>query len=100
MKQELFATVDILCDGGIFAALSYFLLHKNGRYGVQVVLCRGGKYEESSAYDLTDSRTTALALLELLRRNTVTPCTLGDVLSDRQEKNAKKDRHLGESLVK
>lgn len=100
MKQEPFATAGILCDGGYLADLHYFLLRKNDRYGVKIVLRRDGGCEEARADGLTDSHAAVLALLDLLRRNTVTPCTLGDILSDWQEKNVKKDRHWGETLVK
>lgn len=90
MIQQPYATESIVCDGGSSADLTYLLLRQNSRYGVRIVLRRNGRSEDASAYGLTASHTTALGLLELLRRNTVTPCALDDVLSELQEEIAKK----------
>ena len=67
---------------GLSHCLEYQLLVEEGepcRYGV-AVLDRDG--ESVRVRDLTTRRERAEQVLELLRRNLVTPVTLGDVVED------------------
>ncbi|MBQ7500944.1 MAG: hypothetical protein IJT91_08625 [Clostridia bacterium] len=52
-------------------------------YSVLILEYTGGECEDSSfAFDITDEKEKAFELFELLVNETVTPCTLNDVLED------------------
>ena len=51
-------------------------------YSVTVSSTKDSCSHEKTAYDITRNRVRALSLFDLLVRNTVTPCTILDVLED------------------
>ncbi len=51
-------------------------------YSVTVSIRKGSYVEEQTAYDVSRKKEKAVEIFELLYRNTVTPCTLIDVLTD------------------
>ncbi|MDR3552248.1 MAG: DUF6514 family protein [Clostridia bacterium] len=52
-------------------------------FGIRAELVSGGSVIDSSEVrDITPSRNKATVLMDLLAKNTVTPCTLKDVIED------------------
>lgn len=80
------ATRCVRCENGEDAALLYRLVAEETegltRYGAEIVMRRGGKTERAAVRDVTASYPRILRLLGLLSANTVTPCTLRDVVED------------------
>ncbi|MDR0890487.1 MAG: DUF6514 family protein [Oscillospiraceae bacterium] len=71
--RKFYAEATILCDSGEPAALRYYLLFRRG-YGVRIVMRRKGDVQRAQLRCC--SKSESLALLAVLHRNTVTPCTL------------------------
>lgn len=87
MEQKNFTVyVDGKTCRGEVLHLRYTLLkaprESGARYGVEVFAQGDGFCQTARAEDLTSSREKALALLELLKRNAVTPVALADVVQD------------------
>ncbi len=89
-SRQLIETAEVWCDNGQTAALQYFLLREEDgvcpSYGAEIVLQRGAERESASVRDVTTSQPRGRQLLRLLRRNTVTPCTLWEVLEEALDK--------------
>lgn len=51
-------------------------------YSLYVTLALDSYYESDFVFDIARSREASVGLMELLSRNTVTPCTLREVLSE------------------
>ena len=82
MNEVLYAEESYIDLNGLSHCLEYQLLVEPGqpcRYGV-AILDRGG--DSARVRDLTTRRERAEQVLELLRRNLVTPVTLKDVVAD------------------
>jgi len=68
--------------------ITYSLFERRGEgefgtvFSVTVSIEKGGVREEKTAFDITRRKNKACGIFELLVRNTVTPCTLCEVLSD------------------
>lgn len=69
---EISYTLTEMCGEGVFATV----------FSVTVSVKKGTYSDEASAWDITRDRVRAEELFDLLVRNTVTPCTLRDILSD------------------
>ena len=86
MTTRNFARRRIRCENGEDAALLYRILveTKDGiaRYGAEIVMRRGGRTERAAVRDVTASCGRIRDFLALLSRNTVTPCTLREVVED------------------
>lgn len=97
VKKNLFGVVDLKpklkCEQAVL--VEYYITEEEGDdegydkrkpYGIEVVKKQkvdGVVYREvKSVKAITDDRQQAENLLEILRRNTVTPITVGDVLED------------------
>lgn len=81
-----YALRSIRCENGEDAALLYRIIAEEAdgttRYGAQIVMRRGGETERVTVRDVTASCRRIRELLTLLSENTVTPCTLRDVVED------------------
>ena len=86
MTKRNFARRRVRCENGEDAALLYRILEEREdgitRYGAEIFLRRGGKTERAAVRDVTSSCRAIRGLLTLLSENTVTPCTLRDVVED------------------
>lgn len=51
-------------------------------YSVSVSIRKDSYFDEKTAYDITRIRQKALWIFDMLWKNTVTPCTLTDVLEE------------------
>lgn len=67
-------------EDGTQMRLSYYLLQDKNDYGIAVEL--EGEHEEAAISHISVSRQWTKELLACLSRNTVTPCTLREVVSD------------------
>lgn len=76
----------VRCENGEDAALLYRIISEEGdgtaRYGAEIVMRRGRQTERAAVRDVTASYQSIRALVALLSDNTVTPCTLRDVVED------------------
>lgn len=73
-------------ENGSAAQLLYFLLSEKlegcTTYGAEIILHRDGQRESAVMRNLTTSQRRMDELLQLLCRNTVTPCTLRQTLAE------------------
>ncbi len=67
-------------EDGTQMRLSYYLLQDENGYGIAVEL--EGEKERATVSHISGSRQWTKGLLACLSRNTVTPCTLREVVSD------------------
>ncbi len=83
-------TEEILCDNGQGAKLYYYLLREKlescESYGAEVVMQRGESWESAAVHHVTTSPARMESMLEQLRRNTVTPCALRDIILEELNK--------------
>lgn len=90
LARRLFETARLRGDDGAELLLEYFLLCDEGgacrSYGAEIVLVRGAERESVCVRDITTSGARIARLLGLLHRNTVTPCTLYEVLDEALDK--------------
>ncbi|MBQ3356336.1 MAG: hypothetical protein IJG45_04395 [Oscillospiraceae bacterium] len=81
-----FALRSVRCENGEDAALLYSIVAEETdgttSYGAQIVMRRGGRTERATVRDVTASYRRIRAFLTQLAENTVTPCTLLDVVVD------------------
>ncbi len=91
VTKEFFGGRTVRCDNGTEAELLYYLIQESldgcMGYGVEVIMHREGKRESAAISNVTTSRFRMKELLALLARNTVTPCTLQEVLWEEQHKS-------------
>ncbi len=84
LKKRLYAVKSIGCENGQKAKLWYFSLEEpwelSPNFGVVVEMERAGVRESACIRHVTVSPGKIKALLSLLSRNTVTPCTLYEVI--------------------
>ena len=84
LKRSYCGEEKIICDSGINATLYYYLLEeKSGdcdSFGIEVAMVRSGTWESASVHHITTSAALIDSLLERLKRNTVTPCTLQEIV--------------------
>lgn len=74
----------ILPDGRAELCYQLFTGRRDNRqiYSLYVTLVRDSHAESDFVFDIARSREASAGLLDLLFRNTVTPCTLREVLSE------------------
>lgn len=86
--REFFGARSILCDNGQPAQLLYYLIRdlREGctGFGAEVIMHRDGVRSSASALGLTTSRARIREILFTLSENSVTPCSLQDILADMQ----------------
>ena len=86
MTKKDFARRRIRCGNGEEATLLYRLTAERTdgrtRYGAEIVMRRGGRTERAAVRDITASCERIRDFLALLSRNTVTPCTLREIVED------------------
>ena len=74
----------ITCDNGINASLYYYLLKEKAgdcdTFGIEVAMVRNGMWESASVHHVTTSAPRIDELINRLKRNTVTPCTLQEIV--------------------
>lgn len=81
--QELIRTIE---RGGF--TIVYRLLEsvnpmeRRSVFSVTISIQKGNYHDERTAFDIARNRRAALRILDILQRNTVTPCALFDVLED------------------
>ena len=80
--KSVFCRKDVLCADGKYAQLSYFRIKKRGCYGVLIELQKGKRKEKGRAEGLTVCPEKLNSLLSILAKNSVTPCTLEEILRD------------------
>lgn len=89
LERRLNDTRLVRLAGGRYAELRYWILcdrtDGRNRYGLEITLRCGGMSERSAVYDVTGSAARIRSLAERLACNTVTPCTLRDVVDDALE---------------
>ncbi|MBO5274458.1 MAG: hypothetical protein J6I45_07585 [Clostridia bacterium] len=73
-----------LPDGSAELCYRIFAGREDNRhvYSLYVTLEQGSHCESDFIFDITSSREATQCLLDLLSRNTVTPCTLREVLDE------------------
>ena len=85
-KKRLFDTCQICCESGQQAKLRYYCLKEVSgfpeSYGVLIEMEGEGKWESARAAHITTSFVRIGEILSLLSKNTVTPCTLHEVILD------------------
>lgn len=81
-----YALRSVRLENGEDAALLYRIIAEESggaaRYGAEIVMRRGGCTERATIRDITVSYGRIRELIALLCENTVTPCTLRDVVED------------------
>lgn len=82
----LFCRKEILCADGRAAQLSYYRTKDESCFGILVQLKKGDTLEQEKVSSLTFSLQIIDMLLELLARNSVTPCTLKEILPELRNK--------------
>ena len=89
-KKSFFDTKTVKCDDGVPIRLSYYFLRENeglcNSYGALVEMERGSNWESAAVGKITTSAQKMEKLLELLCRNSVTPCTLREVVLEEMNK--------------
>ena len=84
IRKTYYAEEEIQLKDGQTARLYYYLLSEDSHgcesYGAEVAMERGGFWETATARHITTSSARMRAMIELLRRNTVTPCTLHEII--------------------
>lgn len=90
LSRRLYETATVGAGDGAQICLEYYLLCDEGgacrSYGAEIVLVRGAERESVCVRDITTSDARITRLLGLLHRNTVTPCTLYEVLDEALDK--------------
>ena len=90
MLRSYFGSQEIICDNGQAAQLFYYLLREkcetNDSYGAEVIMKRGESWESASVKNVTTSPAKMEFLVEELCRNTVTPCTLREIIIEELNK--------------
>lgn len=81
-ERSIFCKKEVLCADGERARISYFRVKKREHYGILVELQKGRKTEQGRAECLTDCPEKLNDLLSILAKNSVTPCTLEEILRD------------------
>ena len=81
-EKSLYCKKELLCGDGESACLNYYLLKEGEQYGILVAMQRGGNMEQVRAKGLTVHAEKIERLLELMSRNSVTPCALEEILRD------------------
>lgn len=83
-------TREISCDNGQEAKLFYYLLREKcetyNSYGAEVIMKRGDLWESASVRNVTTSPARMEYMVEELCRNTVTPCTLQEIILEEMNK--------------
>ena len=83
-------TKHIVCDNGDKAQLYYYLLREKCEtyesYGAEIVMKRGENWERASVKNVTTSPARMEFMVEQLCRNTVTPCTLREIILEELNK--------------
>ncbi len=76
----------VRCENGEYAALLYRIVKEETdgmpEYGAEIEMRRGCRTERAAVCGITQSYGKIRELLALLSANTVTPCTLLDVVED------------------
>ena len=80
MKRKYCGEAKIICDNGLNATLYYYLLKQNDGFGIEVAMLRSGIWDSASVHHITTSAMRIENLLDCLMRNTVTPCTLQEIV--------------------
>lgn len=84
--REYFDARSIRCDDGRTAELIYYLTWEEADgcigYGAEVIMHRGGTRDSASVPNITTSKIRMGEILTLLCRNTVTPCTLCEIIAE------------------
>ena len=90
LKRSYCGEENITCDNGQNATLHFYLLEEkmgqNDSYGVEVSMVRSGDWDGASVHHITTSYSRMAALIERLKRNTVTPCTLQEIVAEEVNK--------------
>ncbi len=85
-EKHLFATREIPWERGGEGRLWYYALEEQAgcppQFGVLVEMERAGQWESASVPHVTASPERLEEILALLSRNTVTPCTLYEILRE------------------
>ncbi len=83
MRQWEYARRPLHTDGGAEVMVRYFILMEgdaaDAHYGIAVAL---GTEESTDIPRISPQFRRVEGLIHLLARNTVTPCTVGDVVAD------------------
>lgn len=84
--REYFDARSIYCDDGRTAELLYYLIWEEQDgcigYGAEIIMHRGGRRDSALVPNITTSRIRMGEILARLCRNTVTPCTLRDIIAE------------------
>ena len=90
MQRSYIGEEKIHCDNGQDAILHYYLLKEKrcnrDSFGVEVAMLRDGKFESAAVHHITTSAARMSLMLDLLKRNTVTPCTLQEIVIEEVNK--------------
>lgn len=90
LKRNCCGMEKILCDNGQEAELLYYLLRERcdgcESYGAEIVMHRDDEWESASVRHVTTSAARMQAMVEQLKRNTVTPCTLRETVLEEMNK--------------
>ena len=83
-------TQKITCDNGQAAELFYYLLREkcetHDSYGAEVIMKRGELWESATVRNVTTSPVRMECMVEQLCRNTVTPCSLQEIILEELNK--------------
>ena len=90
LKRSLFGHAQLAREGGENAQLYYYFLQEQGEffqsYGAQIDMQLGAQWENASVRNVTTSPARMHAILEMLVKNCVTPCTLQDIILEELNK--------------
>lgn len=89
-KQSYFGQTEICLENGRKAKLYYYILHQKWEhcdsYGARIAMQREDDWETASVYHVTTSQVRIRTLLDKLMRNSVTPCTLREIVLEELNK--------------
>ena len=85
-EKSVYCKKELLCADGKCAQLSYYQVKEENCYGILVELRKEGNLEQLLVKKLTSSAEKMEQLLALLSQNSVTPCTLEEILRDQGNK--------------
>lgn len=90
MTRRDFEARSAHCENGEVALLLYYILEETLEgcmsYGAEIVMHRGGHRETAAVRHITTSYGRMREILSLLSRNTVTPCTLREIVEEEVNK--------------
>lgn len=90
LKRNYCGEEEICCENGQTAKLYYYLLSEKcdncDSYGAEIAMERDGVWESAAVRHVTTSSARMQTMIELLQRNTVTPCALHDIMLEELNK--------------